>query len=169
MQNLQRQPLFLKVNTVSEHSQLEVLSIYSATNFMQTEVRTFVEDFHWKLTLLTAELSVRLLLIIWMVASCALIILSFCGEADSGQMRVYSVVNDQCLWLATSHAEVCWQRICMRRNLCIFLPQQPLSHHHSLSPQIFTQQETHSLRILAFASFIHDKSLLKLENCFIFL
>lgn len=46
MYSLQRQASFLKVNTVSEHSQLEVISNYSAINCTQTGVRTFVEDFH---------------------------------------------------------------------------------------------------------------------------
>lgn len=44
-----------------------------------------------------------------------------------------------------------------------------LNNHHSLSPQTFTWQDKHSLRILAFASFIHYISLLKLESGFIFL
>lgn len=49
MHSLQRQPLFLKVNRVSEHSQPEVFRIYFAIHWMQTGVRVFCGRFSLKI------------------------------------------------------------------------------------------------------------------------
>lgn len=64
------------------YAQPKVLSIYSARNkFTQTWVKTFVEDLHWKLTALTAQLSPVFSRILWMAKSCALIVSSVCRAA----------------------------------------------------------------------------------------